>query len=481
MTRRYMTRDRTATIDYYTTESLGPKQALTPEGFLLCKDVAIARTGSMIYGPGETPIKVGGDGVAHIERGPDELLKPETIASFNGKPVVDDHPDDDVTPATWRKLAIGVTLNPRAGTNDGEPDVHTIVADLLITDPKAIQAVKDGKREVSCGYDADYEETGPGQGKQTDIIGNHVALVEKGRCGPRCAIGDHHHSAKEQKHMATKTAGGRRRAALSERIRKAFRDAEAAALEEFTDPTGADEDQPGMDDDTTGSGGDGHTHIHIHAGAAPAAGEAPAKDELPAGGDPAAGGGEADPTEARFAALEQGHEEIKATLAAILQKMGGQQAAPTGDELPEDDMDGEVDEEAARTNDSAALATGYAKTLELAEILVPGFRMPTFDAKASRKKTVDMMCAARRKALDAVYATAAGKELVDSVAGVNTLDLAAMDCVGVASLFKSAAGAKRLLNNRGATGDAHKPNLPAAPKTKTVADLAKAFEDHYKV
>ncbi len=65
-----------------------------------------------------------------------------------------------------------------------------LLADLLITDKAAIESVRAGLREVSCGYDADYEQIEPGRGRQRNIIGNHVALVEKGRCGSRCAIGD---------------------------------------------------------------------------------------------------------------------------------------------------------------------------------------------------------------------------------------------------------------------------------------------------
>ena len=46
-------------------------------------------------------------------------------------------------------------------------------------------------REVSCGYDADYEQTSPGKGKQSNIIGNHLALVDQGRAGHAYAIQDH--------------------------------------------------------------------------------------------------------------------------------------------------------------------------------------------------------------------------------------------------------------------------------------------------
>ena len=54
--------------------------------------------------------------------------------------------------------------------------------------------------EVSCGYDADYEQTEPGRGTQRNIIGNHVALVTRGRAGPRVAIKDH---STERTSMAT--------------------------------------------------------------------------------------------------------------------------------------------------------------------------------------------------------------------------------------------------------------------------------------
>lgn len=503
MNTRHRTRDRTHTADYYTVESLGPKQSLTPEGFLLCKDVPLARTGDMVYGPGEVPVEPGPDGLIHIKRGKDELLKPETIASFNGKPVTDEHPDDDVTPKTWRKQSRGVVLNPRATTAEDDDTVGLIVADLLVTDPDTIEAVKSGKREVSCGYDADYEDLGGGQGTQQSIIGNHVALVEKGRCGPRCAIGDHHHTtAKEQHDMATKNPAARRRASLSDKVRKAFRDAAEGLVEELDNPVGADEDSPGMEDDTAGGGGDGHTHVHVHLnGAEGASTSVPSADEFDAPGDMDDAGGGEDPTEARFRALEAGHEEIKGLLAAIMEKMGmgggGEDAPPdeggeedevrdsaedlsdadTQDELPEeDDMDGKV-----KTGDSAALATSYQRLLSDAEVLVPGFRMPTFDAKLARKKTVDAMCNLRRRVLDAAYATRSGAELLEGVHG-GPLQLAHMSCASVATVFKTAATAKKLLNNSQSTKDAERTaeqNKPA-PR-KTVADLQAAFAAHYKV
>jgi hypothetical protein len=178
-------------MTFYTTESLGKHTSYTPEGFLVCKDVAIGRIGMMLYGPGETPVEVGGDGVARIERDAAELFKPETIASFNGKPVTNDHPTVGVTVDNWRDLAMGYVMNTRRGSGT-EDDL--MLADLVLTDKGIIEEVLAGKRDVSSGYDNDYYQTAPGFGRQVNIIGNHVALVQRGRCGSRCSIKDQAHS-----------------------------------------------------------------------------------------------------------------------------------------------------------------------------------------------------------------------------------------------------------------------------------------------
>jgi len=85
---------------------------MTPEGFLLCEDVPIARTGVMFYGPDETPIEANKDGLVRIMREAEDVFSPETIASYHGKSVVDDHPNEDVTPLNWKELTVGVCMNP---------------------------------------------------------------------------------------------------------------------------------------------------------------------------------------------------------------------------------------------------------------------------------------------------------------------------------------------------------------------------------
>lgn len=182
-----ITCDAAGKLRFYAVEQLGPKQSITPEGFLICHDVPIARTGSQLYLADEVPIDAGPDGVVTVVRDEAEVFRPETIASFEGKPVTIDHPEDFVSPENWKELAVGLVQNVRRG--DGQ-DKDLLIADLLITDRDAINKVRAGLREVSCGYDADYEQLEPGKGRQTNIIGNHVALVVRGRAGRRCAIQD---------------------------------------------------------------------------------------------------------------------------------------------------------------------------------------------------------------------------------------------------------------------------------------------------
>lgn len=481
--RRFFTQDRAeSATEVFTTNQLSPRMSMTPEGFLLCQDVAIARVGEMVYGPHETPIDVGSDGRAYITRDSTALFSPSTIASYQGKPVVNEHPDVDVTPENWKQFAVGLVLNPRAGVGD---DADVMLGDLLIMEAQAIRDVKANKREVSAGYEADYEPTGKGRGRQTNIIGNHVALVERGRCGPRCAINDHQPNSLKEHTMATKN---RRTvsAAVKDAVRRAFKDAENEALEQLGNSGIPDGDEPGEEPDGDETGG--HTHIHIHsggeAGAPPAPAGAPAAPDAPADGAPA------DPMEARIAALESQMGQI----LAILQggDDGGQPAGdeppaaaptegdPTQDEGLEDLPDGAGDDggamtkDAARksTTDSAALETSFRQLLSDAEVIYPGFRLPTFDHKLPRQKTVDSMCALRRQVLHSAYLTADGKNLIDSVAGQTDINFGKQDCAQTAVLFRAAAGAKKMLNNRSSVGDAHR-----VPVTQQKAGAVSSIAD----
>lgn len=279
---------------FYTVEQLGEKQSITPDGFLLCEDTPIARIGTQVYGEHELPGLVGKDGLIHVMRDEAEVFRPETIASFNGKPVTNNHPPEKVTPNNFRHYAVGTVLNPRRG--DGiQYDNSFLYADLLIYDPTAIADIRSGKREVSAGYDAEYEQTVDGEGRQYGIVGNHVALVNRGRCGPLCTIGD--------EDMPKVSVNDRRRRAFRDRIMNAFRTGDEGALVEELEkvPEMLGEQVSGESSGGEGRTGDTHVSINLgHGGGSPSissgggVGDEPEADP-DVGGSPTAGASGANP------------------------------------------------------------------------------------------------------------------------------------------------------------------------------------------
>lgn len=186
---------------FYVPTKLSENIRETPEGFLLCLNVPIARTGWQEYGEGETPLEPGENGLVKIFRDASEVFKPQTIASFEGKAVTIKHPQEFISPDNWSYLAKGTIHNVRKSAEKDEDGEECLLADLLVTDAMAIQLINNKLREVSCGYEAEYEQTGKGEGRQFNIIGNHIALVENGRAGSAYAINDHKREGKIMKSL----------------------------------------------------------------------------------------------------------------------------------------------------------------------------------------------------------------------------------------------------------------------------------------
>lgn len=172
---------------FYTTEKISENIEKTPEGYLVCKNVPIARVGSYEYRDGEVPITADAYGRIIIKRTPEEVFSEDSMASFEGKSITIDHPDDFVDPSNWAALTHGTCQNVRKGSG-AQSDL--LIADLLLTTEDAIKWYENGGREISNGYDAEYDEVKPGVGRQYKIVGNHIALVENGRAGKRCSIRD---------------------------------------------------------------------------------------------------------------------------------------------------------------------------------------------------------------------------------------------------------------------------------------------------
>ncbi|MFB0841790.1 DUF2213 domain-containing protein [Paenibacillus oleatilyticus] len=162
-----------------------PNMTETPEGFLICHNVPIARTGWYEYLGEEIGAEPGK--IARVYRGPEEVFSPAAMASFEGKVVTDEHPLVAVTPDNATRYAKGVVQNVRQGSGS---DADLLMADLVVYDQMLIDEIQEGKREVSCGYDCLYEAMEDGMYRQKQICGNHVAVVKSGRAGDRVAIQD---------------------------------------------------------------------------------------------------------------------------------------------------------------------------------------------------------------------------------------------------------------------------------------------------
>lgn len=163
-----------------------PHMTKTPEGYLVCHTVPICRTGAQEYLPRELGID-SNQPIVTVFRTPDEVFKPSAVASFEGKPLTDDHPPVGIDSSNYSTYVKGVVQNVRRGNGE---DNDKLVCDIVIYDAALAAKVEAGKREISCGYDCKYIANDDGTYHQADIIGNHVAIVTNGRAGHDVSIKD---------------------------------------------------------------------------------------------------------------------------------------------------------------------------------------------------------------------------------------------------------------------------------------------------
>lgn len=161
-------------------ERLSEHKYKTPEGYLICTDAILARTGKQRY----TKDELFGNGDSEevdVDRPYEQVMNEKTISSFENKPVTFDHPDEDVNVGNYKEYAVGYVRDVRQGKVDGQ---DVILGNLVITDQDAIDAIENGEHtDLSCGYDCDIKDDGHGSYYQNNIRGNHVALCREGRAG----------------------------------------------------------------------------------------------------------------------------------------------------------------------------------------------------------------------------------------------------------------------------------------------------------
>jgi hypothetical protein len=438
-------------MPYFIAEKLSANMSMTPEGFLLCENVPIARTGEQIYLPEEVPVAPGPDGLCHIFREADEVFDPHSIASLQGKSFTNGHPPEGVDPKSWQELTVGIVLNPRRGTGIHD---NAVVADVQVTNELAQALIHAGKREVSGGYDCGYVDLGGGKGKQFNIRYNHVALVEMGRCGAECRIGDENpEGVIEMKKWL-------------EQLKAAFTTKDEAKIKTLleTVPTG---------DETSG------VHLHI--------GESAKKDEETESAAARSKWND-EAIEKKFGEHEKmmgdNHKSVMDAIGEISKKLD----KPAEDAAEEKEVEGALKEEApagtgdARMKDSAPLQDIFRATVSMAEIIAPGIHVPTFDSAMAATKTYKNICGLRRKALTLGANDSATNGMIESALGraFTNDSLEKMDCGQVRTLFFAVGALKRTANNAGNAGDGTRRTADAELKRPlTLADINARNEKFY--
>ena len=152
----------------------------TDEGYIKGEAV-VTRTGVFTY--------KNMDGSTHRElRHPDEVFKKISLDTLKLIPILMGHPSRLIDADSAKSLSIGTT-----GENV-YPDGDLVLSSFSIIDNASIRIIADGKQELSLGYESDLlNEPGQYNGidydfKQTNIVYNHLAVVDKARAGAQARI-----------------------------------------------------------------------------------------------------------------------------------------------------------------------------------------------------------------------------------------------------------------------------------------------------
>ena len=355
---------------------------------MICRNVPIARIGVQDYTARELQIEGAPDpdAIYPVVRYPDDVFEAAALASFEGKPVTDGHPAEEVVPENHSCYARGHAQNVR---RDGD----YMVADLYINDPALISEIRAGvKREVSCGYCCRYVPDGAGY-RQTHIRGNHVAVVPRGRAGREVAIHDAAPEADERSNTMSKLNRGIL-ALFGRAAKDAKTDAELDAMVEAVAPA-----------------------LDAAEAAEPAAAvSATAQDAAPA----AAPAGDIPTTDAKLDRLiemigallpKQTEQTAEQKLDAMLAKLG----VSDGSTTITADADtvahilrsvrpaiAAIEDGATRARVADALLAAVAAPDQMGDILGAAASSAKKAADAAPKKSVEQICADQQAAYDAL-------------------------------------------------------------------------------
>jgi hypothetical protein len=228
-----------------------------------------------------------------------------------------------------------------------------------------------------------------------------------------------------------------------------------------------------MDDDTDQNGI--HMHVHLPNGGANGNGGGEKSDDGPLTiqhdpddeGDMGGGGD----LEARVAALEaqiaqlMDGDESEVELQnpgdaqdakRYIMRRGSRLKAHDDETIPVPERDPEIIGETdlpglqGLTQDSVPLELLWQDTMAKGEIIVPGIRIPTFDARVKAGITAQRLCSFRRQTLDAAMDVGEAHEILSGLIGVKTKDqVKTLPCDTLKMAFEATANAIGMQRNNG--------------------------------
>ena len=90
-------------------EKLSPHKSKTPEGYLICRDAILARTGAQEYYASELYPNWGDeDRKISVMRKPEQVFSEQTLASFENKPITVEHPSEDVNSGNIKDYSVSI-------------------------------------------------------------------------------------------------------------------------------------------------------------------------------------------------------------------------------------------------------------------------------------------------------------------------------------------------------------------------------------
>jgi hypothetical protein len=323
-------------------------------GFLSIKGCPISSYGIFDYSAGQLGLPGDPNRIVKVFRPEEAVNNQETIDSFKDMPFIIDHEmlsgfDDDNTASAPEDYGIDGVL-----TSNVYYDAPWMRGDIKIFSRKAQRALKN-KKDLSLGYSCDFEmrpgvfNGQPYEVVQTNMRGNHIALVDEGRVpGARVLDGrkviyDHLNfdvvrpSDNEEQHMAKRALDANAVEALKAKAAEFNSALQAFLQEEGTEP----------EHQANGAGGEG-------GGSSEGDMTTLNADDPAAGGEGAAAGGEGGGDQ-----LSQLLSQVEQLLASIRQTMGGE----GGSDPTADNMNGMADGEgegSGKTTDEGEANEGEA-------------------------------------------------------------------------------------------------------------------------